>query len=163
MQTTYSLDSAIGLPGQLADLNEKSVESFVAAEDLKPGMLVTLDTGSAELPKDTILGKTLGIVLLHDVLPQTLAGEVFYPAGTVVPVLRKGKAFAQYSGGTQVQKGAANVKHASDDTLGNAQHRGKITGSATSTTAGAEVSATSLVFDRNTGLSDLCVVEVNLP
>jgi hypothetical protein len=162
MQTSYSLESGIGYPGQVNEIAPSEIVSYTASETILPGTFVELDTtnGTIKNPQATTLGKIVGLACYASTWPP--GG---YAAGDTVPVLRKGRALASFNGGTDTYFGAVNIKHASDDTLSNAQYRGYATASATSATAGAEVDAapTSIVFVKPCTPSTMAYIELNMP
>lgn len=157
MQTSFTVDPAIGLAGQIQDAGESSVKSFLAETDILPGRLVEVNpaTGAIRYPASTALGRVAGIACFMSFAPP--GG---WKAGQQVPVLRQGRIFVEFSGGTQAPLLAANVNHSS--TI--ATNRGKLSASATSVVAGSEVSAVGpAVFVKDTGSAALAIVEVNFP
>ena len=73
--------------------------------------------------------------------------------------------WVEYAGTAPAVEAKPNIMHASTNDGGNAQHRGKVTSSATSSSAGAEISAAPdgivvIKVDSDLGLA-LC--EFNLP
>lgn len=162
-QTAYNLDLTIGLPGQYFDPETgEGVVSYVAAEAITPGSLVELDsTGRMiQMPQGTggaAMGKLVGVAARV----QAKENTSIYAAGDLVPVVRKGRVFANWSGTTEVPLAQLNVQHSS--TI--ATNRGFVTDAATSATAGSEISATSggLVCFKAIATSGLALVEVNFP
>lgn len=157
MQATFSMDPVIGLPGQVADATEAEIKAFVAEEDILPGRLVEVNpaTGRVRVPASTTLGRVAGIACFMSFAPP--GG---WKAGQQIPVLRKGRIFTEFNGGTASPLLAANVNHSSTV----ATHRGKLTASATSVVAGSEISAVpAAVFVRDSGSATLGILEINLP
>lgn len=154
-QNTFTQDPVIGRPGQLQDAADCQIVNHIAASDIEPGRIVEIDSnGRIAYPQGTTLGKVVGVAMYVDAaLPQS------WKAGDMVPVVRKGRVFAQLSGGTTTFFGSANVNHSS--TI--ATNRGKVSASATSVTAGSEVSSLGpVVFVRPLADTTLCLVELNL-
>jgi len=156
MQLTFTQDPKIGTPGQIQDAESSQIVSLVAAVDLLPGRVVEVDSNNRiNYPSSTTLGRVAGITCY---VAGALPGS--WKAGDQVPVLRKGRIFAEFSGGTQGNLVAANVNHSS--TI--ATNRGKVSTSATSATAGSEVSALGpCVLVRPVADTSMCIVELNLP
>lgn len=160
-QTSYDLDSAVALPGQVADLSNKVIVSYPAGGDIPFGAAVELQSdGTVIVPEDTTLTKLVGIAVRDDLLPQVIGGgSPGYEAGDMVPVLRVGKVYALFNGGTDAALTKAHVKHSSTT----ATYRGYITASAVSASAGSEITDFGgLMFVSNMSDSALCLVEVNL-
>jgi hypothetical protein len=134
-QTSFSVDSAVALPGQLADNGPHEVIEMVAAETIAPGRLVVYNasSGKCELPQSASLDLklVLGVAMYEATNPQAVAGGFTYAAGDVVPILRKGRIYASFSGGTDTAYTFANVKHSSTT----ATDRGKFSASATSSSS----------------------------
>ena len=154
VQNSYATTPAYGVAGQLSHSSsmQAHIETGVSAEAVYPGRVVEINTstGKCRPPQGTAFPSTThkfyGIVLRDDTRENNSDGTVKpYAANEPFPVLRRGAVWAELSGGTPVLETAINVKHASDDTASNAQHRGKLSQSATSATAGAEITATSIV------------------
>lgn len=162
MQTSYSLvpvKAAAGLPGD--NMVDSHVENYPASEVIPFGMVVEVVAGKVRIPSSTTLGKSPGVSLRWASAVTPIGGaEGSYQIGEMVPVMRKGKVWAQFSGGTQVAFTAANVNHSSTV----ATNRGKVSASATSVVAGSEVSAKpGFMFLETSSVSGLALVEVNFP
>lgn len=161
-QTTYTIDHAAAIAGQVVN-GETHRGRYENSELLNFGRVCELHTdGLLRQPQATTLGKVIGGVPYNASLPP--GG---WTTGDYMPrILREGQMWIAYTGTAPATESKPNVCHASDDTAGNAQHRGKVTGSATSVVAGAEVSAFSLggfiVIKVDTVLS-LALCEFNLP
>lgn len=166
-QTSYSIDHAAAIAGQVVDgyyESRKVRGRYEYSEDLNFGRILELHTdGELRHPQGTSLGKVMGGCMYNPVLPPggySLANDL-----GPVPVMRKGQMWVEYTGTAPTVEAKPNICHASTDGSGNAQHRGKVTGSATSATAGAEISAAPegvVVIKVDTTLS-LALVEFNLP
>lgn len=145
-QTTYAFDPSAAIAGMPYDgqsQEEGQIESWIAAEDVEAGRVVELSSGKIQNPQGTSLGKIVGVVVL-DV--THLPGG--YKAGELVPVMRQGKIWAQFSGGSAADLTALNVKHSSTV----ATDRGKLSMTATSSSTGVEIDATKILA-RTTGMS----------
>lgn len=159
-QTSYSLDPATVVPGQVIDAGDDThIEPFIAAEVIAPGLGVELtsDGKGVQLPQGTGTGISAfaGFAVFKDAREP---GS--YAIGDIVPVLRKGRIAANCVGSTTITAlGAANVSHSS--TL--ATDRGKITSAATSGTAGSEVASVGAIFRKDPGVTNVAIIEVNLP
>lgn len=164
-QTEFSLYHKAAIAGQVverADGYRGQRGRYESSETLNFGRLVELHSdGKLRHPQGTSLGKVLGGVAYNPALPP--GG---YQAGEdIVPAFRKGQVWLEYTGTAPAVEAKPNVCHASTDEEGNAQHRGKITGSDTSSSAGEEISAgpdgiVVIKVDSDLGLA-LC--EFNLP
>lgn len=164
-QTNYSLGPIPGFPGKIFDLSalrSGDIVSFVAGVLIPFGVLCELDSNGKLQPVKDInanwppSGATTGTSLagvsiwdpegvMQDYLgsapsiPPSGGGSSTqgYPKGFRVPILRRGRVWMAYDGqGTPTRLGAVNVWHSSDGT----NPQGVITFTATSATAGAEVS-----------------------
>lgn len=161
-QTAYSLDSASGKLGQLADNSmSKEVVSYVCSEAIPFGRFVELHTdGKVRLPQNTgqAIAKLVGVALLDSTMEPDAGGG--YAAGDVVPVLRKGRVYAEFSGTTISPLAAANIYHSSTV----ATNRGKATDTAAAGGAGVEIADPEGVkFVKDPSIANVCVVELNLP
>jgi hypothetical protein len=154
-QTSYTTDYTTALAGQLADAEHCEVVSYPCSEAIEAGRMVELHSdGKVRNPQGTTLTKPVGLALYQ---ATKLPGG--YAAGEVVAILRKGKAYAQITGTAPGELVAANVNHSSTT----ATDRGKLTTTATSATAGSEISAREGVLFVKAGPSGLGLVELNLP
>lgn len=157
-QTTYAYDAAQAVAGQKADSGEDyHVESVVASADIPAGRFVKIDrtTDKVALPDDTD-NEIFGVALYVDTL---VGGSAIHKAGTVVPVLRKGRVWVDCQAGTMTAGLPVRV-HLDD--AGAPTHQGKATGSA----ASADVISPDLEgvkFGRKSASATLKVVELNLP
>lgn len=161
-QTVYNLERAVAVAGLLADNGPYDVVSYPAGENIEPGRVVVLDTdGTVGVPSATTLTKVVGVAMYRPSVEQAVGGgSAGYKTGEMVSVLRKGRIWAQFTGGTQVALGAVNVHHSSTT----ATNRGKFTNTVTSATAGAEITAgPEGVLTHKVGTSTLVQVSLNLP
>lgn len=176
VQNSYAQTPAYGVPGMHSHSSGDHVETGVATEVVYPGRIVEINTttGKCRPPQGTAFPasgyKMFGLVLQDETRENNADGTVKgYAVGEPFPVLRRGVAWAELSGGTPVLETAINVKHASNDTASNAQHRGKLSQSATSATAGAEITATTMIAKQHSPgvapspTSSIVLIEINLP
>jgi hypothetical protein len=178
VQNSYAQTPAYGVAGMLSHHSGvgNAIETGVSAETVYPGRIVEISTttGKCRPPQGTAFPasghKVFGLVLRDETRENNADGTVKgYAAGEPFPVLRRGVAWAELSGGTPVLETVINVKHASDDTASNAEHRGKLSQSATSATAGAEITATALIAKQHSPgvapspASGIVLVEINSP
>lgn len=176
VQNSYAQTPAYGVPGMHSHSSGDRIETGVATEVVYPGRIVEISTttGKCRPPQGTAFPasgyKVFGLVLRDETRENNADGTVKgYAVGEPFPVLRRGVAWAELSGGTPVLETVINVKHASDDTASNAQHRGKLSQSATSATAGAEITATTLIAKQHSPgvapapTSSIVLVEINSP
>lgn len=168
---TQTLAPAVaGMPGD----TEFELVSFVAEEAIPFGRFVEWNATNktVQLPKSTTLGNVVGVAAYPD-MKTPLVGQpgptnpYGYAKGEIVRVLRKGRVWVEAQGTAVADFARANIMHASTDGSGNAQHRGKATATATSATAGAEISLapTAVVAfpPPSTNPAGLALVELNLP
>lgn len=168
MQTTYSTSRAKAVAGLMAGnpADNYVVSGYAAKEALEPGRLVVLDaaTGQLKVPANTtgpLTEPVIGVVAFSPSNMQTAvpAAGFTYPAGSLVPVLRKGRIWAQVSSTAEpTEMVEANVKHSSTT----ATDRGKFTTDATDATAGTEVADSGAKFVEK-ATTTLWLVELNLP
>lgn len=172
-QTTYNNAPTVAVPGMLADDEVNQIDSFVASETIYPGRLLELSSDGLRCQQvqdtgNTVPTQILGIAVLQTSREGTGAvgvasqGGAVYNAGDAVPVLRKGRCYAEWKGTTQTAFGMPNVYHSSTVTT----DRGKLTDASTSATAGSEVSnAGNSIKLRKAlaGSGNVALVDVNLP
>lgn len=166
MQTAISADRAKAVPGLLADnrLDNYVTGRYVAGEDIYPGRLVVLNasTGKLQHPQDTSFAKAVGIACYSPTNQQTAipATGFVYAAGAQVPVLRRGRVWAEVSSSSEPgQLVESNVKHSSTV----ATHRGKMTTDVVSTGAGTEVADGGAIAFVEKATTTLWLVEINYP
>lgn len=130
-QTSYNLDHVAAVAGQAVETG-RVCGKYQAAEEIPPGRVVVLNSdGKLELPQDTSLGKVVGISMYRGAKdPGAWAIDDY------VPVMRAGTIWAEVSGGSPSDLASLNVHHSSTT----ATHRGKLSASATSASAGSEIS-----------------------
>lgn len=182
-QTTYNQFPAFAQPGQLADLAYAEIVSFPAAEVIQPGRMVEIasDNLSCQQVQDsgatTPPAKMLGFSLLQTAREGAGAvgitgygvGGVAYAIGDTVPVLTRGRLYAEWKGTTQPAwqngaNGSGGLHVYSSSTT--ATDRGKLTDAAVSSSSGSEVLyAGSGVRCRGalSGTGNIILVDVNLP
>lgn len=158
MQTTYTLDPAVAIAGQLGDTgSDRFVMSVIAETDLKPGHFVTLNaSGRAIHPADDS-GELAGVVLYESTREQSLpSGSETIKAGTAVNILRRGRVYCAFVSGTQTFLGNANISNGAT-----AADRGKVTAQAVAANS-VRAASGKVKFVRPVSASGLCLVEVNL-
>jgi hypothetical protein len=159
-QTTYSLDMAAHIAGQVSE-NGRINGRFYSSEALPPGRILELDAGALRVPAATTLGAVIGASFYQPhLVPQSDGSNNLYRSGDSVPCMRTGEVWVEYSGTAPTVGASVNVMHSSTT----ATHRGKVTGSATSGSAGVEISAVEglkcMAVDTT---ASLALVELNLP
>lgn len=157
-QTSYAYDSAPAVAGQIADSGEdRHIESVVAGEDIPAGRFVRIDraTDKVYLPNDTD-NEIFGVTCYVDTL---VGGSAIHKAGTVIPVLRKGRIWVDCDTGTMTAGLPVRV-HIDD--AGAPTKLGKATGSAASTDV-ISPDLEGVKFGRRSYSDTLKTVELNLP
>jgi hypothetical protein len=154
--TSYSNDPSPAIAGMVVErVNMRG--RYENSEELFPGRLTELHSdGKLRLPQGTTLTKVVGAVPYISSYPTD-----GYEAGkNIVPQLRRGSMWVEYSGTAPAEEASVNVMHSS--TI--ATHRGKVTASATSAVAGSEISAVEgLKCIRVDTTNSIALVEFNLP
>lgn len=182
-QTTYSQFPAFAQPGQLADLAYAEIVDFPAAEVINPGRQVMLAADGISCQQaqqsggDNQVAKCLGVSLLQTSREGSGAvgvtaygvGGVAYQIGDQVPVLMRGRVYAEWKGTTQSAfvsgtngSGALHVYSSSTT----ATDRGKFTDAAVSAVAGSEISYAGSQFSTRQALAgsgNIVLLDVNLP
>jgi hypothetical protein len=174
-QTTWNLFPDNAEPGQLADCAYNEVVSFVAAEAINPGRLCAiasdgLSVQQLQLSSSSTITGAVGVSLLRSARESSGSygvtaygiGGLAYQVGETVPVLLRGRVYAEWKGTTQPAFGTPNV-YASSTTV---TDRGKFTDAAPSAGAGTEVgTGLSGIKSRQAeaGTSSYILIDVNLP
>ncbi len=172
-QSTYVEFSALANPGQLADLAYNEIVSFMAAEVINPGRAVEMASDGLSIQQAQQTSSTfapVGVSILKTAResqgPAGVTGlgveGLAYQPGEMVPVLMRGRIYAEWSGTTQTAFGMPNVYHSS--TL--AATRGIFTDTGTSASAGVEVSNAGHQFRTRMalpGTGNIIELDVNLP
>ena len=158
-QTAYTVLPAVGLNGQILDDGFNLITSYPASELISVGRLCEVVGGLLRMCQTA--GANLGnVVGVSAYIGAREPGQ--FQIGDMVPVLRRGKIFAEWNGTTQVEFATPNVNHSS--TL--AVSRGMFTDAVASAVAGSEISVAptpGLIEVRPTGMATTCLVELNLP
>ena len=157
-QTAYTVLPAVGLSGQILDDAFNLITSYPAGELISVGRACEVVAGVLRMCQTT--GAALGnVVGVSCYIGAREPGQ--FAIGDMVPVLRRGKIFADWNGTTQVEFAVPNVNHSS--TI--ATNRGVFTDAATSAGAGVEIAAapSGCIEVRPTGMATVCLVELNLP
>jgi hypothetical protein len=172
-QVAYSLAPVIAVPGQIADNEVNDIRSFVASEPIFPGRMLELAADGVSCRQVQATGnQNPATALGFSVLLTSREGNgavgvpanngAVYNIGDMVPVMRKGAMYAEWSGTTQVAYTQMNVFHSS--TI--ATNRGKITDTAASGVAGTEISLTGSSIKLRgllPGAGNICLIDINLP
>lgn len=182
-QTVYNQFPAFAVPGQLADDTYQEIASYPAAETIHPGRLVQLASDGLSVQEvrnssaSTPPAQVLGVAVLRTAREGSGAvgitaygvGGPNYVLGEAVPVVYRGRVYAEWKGTTQSAfvnglngSGALHV-YASSTT---ATDRGKLTDAAASAGAGTEIAYTgSQVMTRQAlpGTGEIVLVDVNFP
>ncbi len=179
-QQTYSQFPAFAVPGQLADLAYAETQSYPAYEIIQPGRVVMMASDGLSIQQaqqssaDTSFGSgtagAVGISLLQtaregsgafNITPYGVGGPQ-YNIGDSVPVLQRGRVYAEWKGTTQTVMGMPNV-YCSSTTV---TDRGKLTDAAIATTTGSEIAnAGHAVRIRQAlpGTGSIVLVDCNFP
>lgn len=159
-QTAYSNDPGDAVPGMLADNGPKDIVTCIAHVDLPFGRFVRARTdGKVELPTDDT-GDIVGLVVFKDMQSQITIpqdGNPVIKAGSPVAILRKGRAYAEFSGGTQVYYGEVHIHNSA----GAASDQGKATATAASANVIRDMNRAVVFAEKRT--DTLALVEVNAP
>lgn len=155
-QTTYAVDNAVAVPGMIADNGNVDIVSHTANEDIPMGRAVAIRTdGTVELPKSDT-AKLCGVSVYKDTLMGTYPqGNPVIKQGDSVAVLRRGRVFADFKTGTQVQLGHPSVMN---DTS-TAADQGKFTAAAPSAGTVRPVLSDAVFFTKRT--DSLALVEID--
>jgi hypothetical protein len=161
MQTSYQQDLSVALAGMIADGDVADITSYAASEAIPYGRVVVVDTGgTCSLPKTAGAMPTSGVGSPLGVSIYDSAGNPGgFQIGDMVPVLRRGKVWAEFSGTAASDNTVLNVSNSSTV----ATNRGKFTDAATSTTAGSEVSAMPRTVAKQLSGTTLVRVDINIP
>lgn len=177
-QQTYAQFPAFAQPGQLADLANAEIASYAASEVINPGRLLMFDATGLQVKQaqesgaDTQLTTVLaGVSLLVTARQGSGAvgltayglGGIAYQVGETVPVLQRGRVYAEWKGTTQVAYSVGMNVYCSSTT---ATDRGKVTDAVASAVAGSEVSLIGVgVRTRQTlpNTGNIVLIDINLP
>ena len=175
-QTAVNLVPDAAQPGQLADLTYNEIESFPAAEVINPGRAVMIASDGLSVQQvqtsssSTLPTTLLGVSVLNSAregqgsygITAYGQGGLPYQVGEMVPVLLRGRIYAEWSGTTQSAFSSPNVYSSSTVST----NRGKFTDATASAGAGTEV-CTGIGHLKNRqvlpGSGNLILVDVNLP
>jgi hypothetical protein len=172
-QSTYVEFSPLANPGQLVDMAYNEIVSFMAAEVINPGRAVEMASDGLSIQQTQQTSTTfapVGVAILKTAResqgPAGVTGlgveGLAYQAGEMVPVLMRGRIYAEWKGTTQTAFGMPNAYHSSTV----ATDRGKLTDAGTSAGAGTEIANTGHQFRVRmalTGSGNIVEVDVNLP
>lgn len=172
-QTVYNQFPAFAQPGQLADLAYNEIAYFPAAEVIQPGRAVEIASDGISCQQAQQTSTTfnpVGVSVLLTAREGSGAvgitaygvGGPQYNIGDSVPVLMRGRIYAEWKGTTQTAFGMPNAYHSSTT----ATDRGKFTDAGTSSGAGTEVANAGHAFrvrQALPGSGNIVLLDVNLP
>jgi hypothetical protein len=172
-QQTVNQFPAFAMPGQLADMAYNEIVSFPANEVIQPGRAVEMATDGVSVQQCQQTSTTfapVGVSVLVTAREQSGSTSITaygiggpqYNIGDMVPVLMRGRIYAEWKGTTQTAFGMPNAYHSS--TL--AADRGKFTDASTSSGAGTEIANAGHQFrvrQTLTGSGNIVLLDVNLP
>jgi hypothetical protein len=175
-QQTVNQFPSFALPGQLADIAYNEIASFPAYEVIQPGRMLEMasDGISVQQVQNNSAASTtpssVGIAILITSREQSGSigitsygiGGPQYNIGDMVPVLQRGRIYAEWSGTTQTAYAMPNVYKSSTVVT----NRGKMTDAGTSAGAGTEVANAGhqyRVRGAQSGSGNIVLVDVNLP
>jgi hypothetical protein len=161
VQTTYQQDLSVAIAGMIADGDVSDLTSYAASEAIPYGRVVVVDAGgTCSLPKTAGAMPTSGVGSPLGVSVYDSAGNPGgFQIGDMVPVLRRGKVWVEFTGTAAADNAALNVKNSS--TI--ATDRGKLTDVATSVSVGVEISAMPRTVAKQLVGTTLVRVDINLP
>jgi hypothetical protein len=179
-QQTYNQFPAFAQPGQIADLSYAEIASYPASEVINPGRLLMLYSDGlsvmqAQSTADTQLTtKLMGVSCLITARESSGAfgitaygvGGPQYNIGDSVPVLQRGRIFAEWKGTTQLAYSVAMNVYCSSTTGGDLADRGKVTDASVSTSTGSEVALIGVGVRTREVLpnsGNIVLIDVNLP
>ena len=179
-QQTYSQFPTFAVPGQLADLAYAETQSYPAYEIIQPGRVIMMASDGLSIQQaqqstaDVSFGSgtagAVGISLLQTAREGSGAynitaygvGGPQYNIGDIVPVLQRGRMYAEWKGTTQTVMAMPNV-YCSSTT---ATDRGKLTDASAAATSGSEVANAGhaiRVRQALPGSGSIVLVDVNFP
>lgn len=183
IQTSVSLEAAVGIPGMLADSEDNVVVSAVCTSTITAGTYVELTLSAdgrnwiAKAPNSTAATLGEGGIALYDpthdpnslpAIGATSGVTGSFQAKEVISVLRRGRAFvacdaATTAGSAGLLWGAANVQHPSSTAASATNTNGYFTIVASNTTVGTETTAVNGVTFETVVASGVALVEINRP
>lgn len=147
-QLSYNAEMNPAVVGMIADLSNKTVDSFAAEEALDPGVLVVRGTNPEKEVKAAASGtvaNAIGVVIHEHKEPGDTSG--YYPVGYEVGVMTRGRIWVPVSKAVTAGK-IANYKIAdksfTDDTV----------------TSGIEAPGVSCVFLTSTSGAGMAQIEI---
>lgn len=164
-QTSFSEFPAEAFEGLVVNglVQDGYIASYVCDGDVIPGRDLELTTaGKVRMPQGTGAGLPLaGMSVLKTTSPssQPIAASNNYKDGDVVPVLRRGRIWCAFTGGSPNPGDSLNVNHSSTT----ATDRGKLTASGTDTTSGSEIAAAFVQLVKLSASGTMALVDVNYP
>ena len=121
MQTSYSIDQAVGFEGQLADLSIQDVETGIAEGEILIGKIVNKGTLPTQIKHPLAAADITDEKLVKGLAIHAHDQESKYPAGSgnysyldkySVNVLRKGRAWVKPESVITVGTSTVNVRYA---------------------------------------------------
>ena len=179
-QSDYGFFPQTFVLGQLwrASTSDEFVDYVCGSQTIYPGTLCEVTTSNgvdsvrpAQSPTGAALAPLAGVALYKDPRAPALGfafpggGGVFQP-GDRVPLLRKGRVYASWTGASSGQASliGVNYAHSSSTSTTGLGYQGAFTVGATSAATGSEVSpATGVRLLKAIGSTTACLVELNLP
>lgn len=180
-QQTYVQFPAYAQPGQVADLAHAEIVSFPAYETVQPGrqVMIATDGLSCQQVRQTTADATLttlGVSVMKNAREGSGAfnitaygvGGPQYAIGDTVPVLMRGRIYAEWKGTTMTAfmnggaSGTLNVYNSSTIVT----DRGKFTDAAISATTGSEISLAGAAYRSRQALANtgnIILLDVNNP
>ncbi len=162
-QTSYTVFPVEAYAGQLGDVQNAYIASYICSEDLQPGVVLELNTdGTVRAAQGTTTGLPLaGVSVLQTARSSTapLSTNVSFKSGDVVPVLRRGRIWCNFNGGSPNKGDSLNVKHSSTV----ATYRGFVTGTTTSSGSGVEIAQAYVQLQKLNVAGDLALIDINYP
>lgn len=91
----YTRDLNKGLPGMIANITNKTIDSYAVEEEsgIEPGMAVVQGTGENQIKKYAGTGTIIGITMLTHKEPS----KPYYKQNDVVPVVTAGDIYVKVS------------------------------------------------------------------
>lgn len=160
-QTAYQADAIVAVAGQLGDMRESFIVSYIANEEIEAGKFVRVRAdGKIEVPTDDT-GALVGVTVYQDTKESSYPqGAANYAAGDLVPVLRYGAIYTQFvtGSGAQAPLGACQLSNGAT-----VADRGKITSAVVAANSVRTLAGRVLYIRPVASPTNLCLVEVSLP
>jgi hypothetical protein len=163
MQTSYSIDQAVGRVGAIADSSMvQDIETYKAkAGAIYIGRVVTQGADLEAVVHPDAAGEVTdeklvkGIVVhSHEMESNNTGSEPIYVQGSIVPVMRKGRIWVEATDAITVGTSTVNVD------VTNSASLGKLSGAALASSASAVLPKAK--FKSNTSGAGLAILEIDL-